>query len=143
MGNASPLIVCICAFVFMILVESIGKFSRALYIIGMIGLTYPIGIWMKLMHGPWFLRFWLCDLGFVPFMTVMLGGVFCTISKKPSLKLFSKSAFLGYVIAVIHEIWQFSIGTGDWIDMGLFMVTYFFTLRLLAKERIYLSRQKR
>jgi hypothetical protein len=81
--------------------------------IGLLSLFYGAGEFLQLMHiGPLFLRWHLSDFGF-PFMFALWA--------KWLLKLPSTYAMIaGGIFATAFELFQFSIGNGDPIDLAMF-----------------------
>jgi len=107
----------------------------------------------QLMIGPWYIRWYLADIGFVPIFAFIPLFHYLTSSKvkwtfSKMLKYSRNSATIFFLVAVLQEIISLHIGTikalrgeipsvnaarGDYIDIVCYMVSYIAVQTILGR----------
>jgi hypothetical protein len=107
--------------------------NRRLQILSALATLYPLG---KLLQAashnyPQLARSYVSDIGFIAAIT-MMAFAWNVMTGKKSVTTYRTFSWIALVAALAFEALQLSIGTGDWIDVAVFVGSWAVVQRILT-----------
>ncbi len=108
--------------------------NQRLQLMAALGTFYPMGEMLQYLASdyPLFVRSYLSDFGFLPFMTLMVSLIWGTATGRKSEGAYRLISVGVLAAALLNEVTQFIGGVGDWVDVAIFVGGWLLVQRVLA-----------